>query len=278
MRIVDAQMKDMAVQMQALDDFVTRARSQNESHHASHVQSLLDLGISVRESYSRVGNHLASSHDRVRQLDTSMTDHCFNLQASLSPLATTLCQPLSALRTGISATQLTEYASTGETPEKVQYHYSTTLPRTGSHDRLLANPGNSHASALFSELPDGPPSPTKSLIYNDAPDDEVALVRPASADGDLRPPLRGLQEVSRNIHTAFSRNSDPLSLSTSIKPEADAFSSSLMGPPPLKRLATMDSKLPASLRGVKGGAVRAEGRENQIPMAGRRRLRSSQAG
>ena len=274
-------MKDMAVQMQALDDFVTRARSQNESHHTSHVQSLRGLGSSVKESYSSFGNHLVSSQDHVRQIDASMTDHCSILQASLSPLTTNLRQPLSDLRTGISATHLTEYAPTGVTPRKVQYQYPTTLPRTESHDRLLTNPSHNCAGTLLSELPDGPPSPTKSLIYNDAPDDEVALVRPVSADGALRPPHRGLQEVSMNIHTALSRNSDPLSLSTSIKPEIDNFSSSLMGPPPLKRHATMDSKLPTGLRGVKGGALRAEGRENLIPMTGGgggRRLRSSQAG
>lgn len=230
------------------------------------------------ESYSSIDNHLSSSQDYVHQIDTSMTDHCSILQAFLQPLTTTLRQPLSELRTGISATQLAEYAPTGETPRKAQYQYPTTLPRTESLNRLLANPNYSYAGTLLSELPDGPPSPSKSLIYNDAPDKEVALVRPVSADGALRPPHRGLQEVSMNIHTAFLRNSEPLSLSTSIKPEAENFSSSLMGPPPLKRHATMDSRLPTGLKGGKGGAVRAEGRENLIPMTGGRRLRSSQAG
>ncbi|KAF4944224.1 hypothetical protein F66182_18677, partial [Fusarium sp. NRRL 66182] len=36
-RIVDEQVQQMAVQMEALDDFVTRARSQNGSHHESHI-------------------------------------------------------------------------------------------------------------------------------------------------------------------------------------------------------------------------------------------------
>ena len=274
-------MKDMAVQMQALDDFVTRARSQNESHYKSHVQSLSGLSSSVKESHDSIGNHLSSSQDHVHQIDTSMTNHCSILQASLPPLTTTLRQPLSDLRTGISGTHLTEDAPTGETPRKVQYQYPTTLPRTESYNKLLANPRDACAGTLLSELPDGPPSPSKSLIYNDAPDEEVALVRPVSADGALRPLHRGLQEVSMNIHTAFLRNSDPLSLSTSIKPEAETFSSSLMGRPPLKRHATMDSRLPTGLKGGKGGAVRAEGRENLIPMTGGgggRRLRSSQAG
>ena len=67
-----------------------------------------------------------------------------------------------------------------------------------------------------------------------------------------------------------------------VKP-VEAFSSSLvgMGPPPLKRHATMDTKLPgkgfAGSIGKRGGA-RAEGRENLKVLGEGRRLRSSHSG
>jgi kinesin family protein 11 len=49
-RIVDEQMKDIETQMSALDDFVTRARSQNAQHHDSHAQSLQKLSATVKSS------------------------------------------------------------------------------------------------------------------------------------------------------------------------------------------------------------------------------------
>lgn len=54
-----------------------------------------------------------------------------------------------------------------------------------------------------------------------------------------------------------------------------------MGPPPLKRHATMESKLPQKLAGSKDGVVKLDGRENMVPGSGPgtgRRLRSSPIG
>jgi len=265
-RTVDAQMRDMAIQMQALDGFVTRARSQNESHHVSHVKSLQGLASSVRESYANTRDHLRSSKERIQAHGDDMTESSEALKNTLAPLDSTIRQPLSDLRERVLQAPLTEYTSTGETPQKTQYQYPKTLPRTQPHEKLLASSVDSPMEeAILPDPSEGAVSPCKSIVYTDAPDEDVSLIRPVSMDG-------GLREVHVNINAGNSRNSELLA---SVKSELETISvsSSLMGPPPLKKRATMDSKLP---RGGRAGVVKAEGREN-VPLGGGRRLRSSPA-
>lgn len=265
-RIVDAQMKEMALQMQALDQFVTRARSQNESHHASHITSLHGLSSAVEESHSTMHDHLHSTRTRLETHEVAMTDHNKTLINTLPPLDSTVRRPLSELRGTILGMPLTEYEPTGETPQKVQYQYPTLLPKTEARDKLLINHTPRLTTEEYAEDLDVSMSPSKSAVYTDAPDEDVALVRPTSSDG-------GLREINVNVNAAMPRNIENL---TFTKPEIETlhFSSSLMGPPPLKRHATLESKLPQKFAGGRSGVFRLEGREN-VPVGAGRRLRSS---
>ena len=268
-RIVDAQMKDMATQMQALDDFVTRARKQNELHHSTHVGSLEGLTSTVRQSYSSIGDHFVSTYDRVRHIGEDISTQSTSLQASLPPLSSIIQQPLAELRSNISGAPLKEYTPTGETPRKTQYQYPTTLPRTESHDRLLGR------------KPSAPPpsprrSPSKSVVYTDTP----------ATDGDLHPtstsPSKeanpgGLREVSLNVNASLVRNHSDSSAPTLLTTGKADPENVGMAPPPLKRQATMESKLPTKFGGGRmPGVVKLEGRENLGASFGSgRRLRSS---
>src|SRR5271168_5129617 len=163
-RIVDAQMKDMETQMKALDDFVTRARSQNTQHHDSHAQSLQGLSTIVKSSYANINSHFTSTYERVRDLGVEMLTKTDSLQETLTPLDSILRQPLAELRSSISNTALQEYQPTGETPQKVQYQYPTELPHTEAHETLLA------ALRRPSATTNNTTSPTKTMIpviFND---------------------------------------------------------------------------------------------------------------
>ncbi|MCJ1379869.1 kinesin motor protein cin8 [Xylographa soralifera] len=265
-RIVDAQMKDMALQMQALDQFVTRARSQNESHHESHLRSFEGLATSVKRSNANMEDHLNSTQERIRVYDTMMSEDGKTLKDTLVPLDSTLREPLTELRGHILGSALIEYTPTGETPQKIQYQYPSSLPRTGPHEKLLMNTMNASITKDLSDIVDVPTSPSKSIVYTDSPSEDIALVRPTSMDG-------GLREVHVNINASLSRSAEQ---SSGSKPELELLhlSSSLMGPPPLKRHATMDSKLPQKFGAGKAAVIRLEGREN-VPVGGGRRLRSS---
>src|SRR5450432_2165263 len=129
-------MKDVGLQMQALDDFVTRARSQNAQHHDSHVILLEGLSTTVRTSYDNIGSHFTSTYARVKELGQEMYEKTSNLNETLSHVDATLGQPLANLRSHITMTTLQEYIPTGETPQKVHYQYPTTLPRTEPHESL----------------------------------------------------------------------------------------------------------------------------------------------
>ena len=259
LRIVDAQVVDMAKQMQALDDFVTRARSQNEQHHRIHVRSLRGLASNVSQSYSGIGGHFISTYDRVRAVGNDVASQCTQAQEHLTPLSTSVQQPLADLRNAIANTPLQEYVSTGETPQRKAYKYPTTLPRTESHDKILGRGV-------------GPPakSPTKAPIYTDDP----------GADAPLPPsPIKdGLREISLNVPAAMPRNNSDPALTTIGANKIDVETVGI-GPPPLKRQAT-ESKLPTKLGGGgKTGIVKLEGRENNFSASfgasGGRRLRSS---
>ena len=260
-RIVDAQMSDVAKQMQALDDFVTRARSQNERHHRTHVDSLQGLASDVRQSYTSVGDHLMNTYDRVREVGTDISSQSSAVQAALPTLDTSLKQPLADLRNQISGALLKEYTPTGETPRKVEYQFPNSLPRTESHDKLLGRQRLNPSSHSPNK------SPSKAVIYTDAPENEMSL--PPSTSPSKPSDTAGLREVSMNVNAALNRNhSDPAVPSLDkIKMENDAIS---MAPPPLKRQAT-ESKLPTKFGG-RSGLVRLEGREN---VGAGRRLRNS---
>ena len=265
-RIVDAQMNDMALQMQALDQFVTRARSQNESHHESHLRSFESLASSVKKSNANMEDHFSSTQERIQAYGTIMSAGGKDLRDTLPLLDSTVREPLMELRGHILGSALIEYTPTGETPQKVHYQYPISLPRTEPHERLLSNTVKSSITKDLSDISDVPTSPSKSAVYTDSPSEDVALVRPVSMDG-------GLREVHVNINASLSRSAEK---SSGSKPELELLhlSSSLMGPPPLKRHATMDSKLPQKFGNGKAAVVRLEGREN-VPVGGGRRLRSS---
>lgn len=295
-RIVDAQMKEMASQMQALDDFVTRARSQNERHHKTHLQSLQGLSSIVHQSCTGLGDRFTHEQDRVRFLEGVAVSETSALEASLPPLTSSIQIPLSDLRQEIAGAPLKEYSPTGETPQKTQYIFATTLPRTEPHDRILAKLSRpSSSSSSFSSCV--PASPNKTIIYNDIP--PVPLPPPSSAplldhEPEVKPTTTGLREIDLNI-TANTRHSDP-SLTSSSSPVAKLRSMDnnsgviSMGPPPLKRQATTtESKLPqklgtstraaaAAAAAATAGLLKLEGREN-APLGGSgRRLRSSPLG
>ncbi|EFQ25620.1 kinesin motor domain-containing protein [Colletotrichum graminicola] len=140
-RVVDEQLKDLDVQMEALDDFVTRARSENASHHERHGESVQGLSSTVEKSFDSIARHFKSTFDRVKDLGEEMETETGEMQQGLNPLTQQLSKPLAALREDIESTTIQEYRPTGETPVKVQYQYPTNLPRTEAHEALLAELG-----------------------------------------------------------------------------------------------------------------------------------------
>ncbi|KAL9581169.1 MAG: hypothetical protein Q9203_006006, partial [Teloschistes exilis] len=255
-RIVNAQMQDMATQMQVLDDFVTRARSQNEQHHSTHATSLQNLASTVNQSYSSIGDHFLSTYDRVKDIGGSVSEQSEALQNTLPPLTDQIQLPLADLRATISNAPLKEYVATGETPQKQQYRFPTTLPRTEAHEKLLGKifTHNSTVNRTNTGVAIPPPSPAKPVVYTDA-HDPASMGPGAEETSSSKPPASGLREIDMNTiannphPAAASRHSDP---SSHLNSTTSYEMNKSMGPPPLKRQAT-ESKLPTKLQGKMGG-------------------------
>jgi len=270
-RIVDEQMKDMESQMRALDDFVTRARSQNAQHHDSHTKSLQNLSSTVKSSYSNIGSHFTSTYERVRDLGEEMSTKTATLQETLEPLDSVLRQPLSTLRENIVSTHIQDYQPTGETPQKVQYTYPTELPRTEAHETLLAALRRPSSSSSSSHSPSKSTTSMVPVIFNDTP--SISHLREFSASvpagssrpggTDQRPTTSGstgLREMDINITSiqSASASDEPVTLIPSFK----------------RSMSASRGNLPV-LKSGKKSVLPAEGRENTNVLAqsttGRRR-------
>lgn len=194
-------MKDLDVQMTVLDDFVTRARSENAEHHDQHSISMANLAGTVGTSFSNISSHYKDAFSRVRDLGDDMDTSAQQLQDSLTPLDDELIQPLSKLRDDIVSTGIRDYEPTGETPEKMEYHYPTRLPRTAPHDRLIAGlqgaPSPSRPAVTPARRTPG------ALVFTDLDDSGRARSpsRPLSSDSSRNPLSESQREVNTNLTT-----------------------------------------------------------------------------
>ncbi|EQL30299.1 kinesin family member 11 [Blastomyces dermatitidis ATCC 26199] len=301
--IVNTQMEGIATQMQALDAFVMRARSQNDSHHESRISTLENLGCNIRESYKDIHNTLDVFGTQATTFRHEILDENEVIQEPIDNLTVDIRKPLAELQSNIQSKSLTEYTKTGETPEKTQYDYPSTLPRTEPHDSLIArmrgtkeqheNSTNTDASATVPSSPGlcSPiKSPTKAMVYQDG-GNEVGSKSPPT-NMNVKPTSSssaGLREVDINVaakqlsSASFSHSTDFSSSLRSCPDEApgDTACKDLIPPPSKRRITSSplatsgiiigDSKLPQKLMGrrnptLNGLGMITEGGEN-IPLS-----------
>ncbi|KAI9673351.1 MAG: kinesin motor protein cin8 [Trizodia sp. TS-e1964] len=302
-RIVDAQMNDINHQMQALDDFVRRARSQNDEHHSLHRDSMSGLSSNIRQSYRGISNTFSSGHDRNQNLGTELSSIQSNLEATLLPFIANVRQPLIELRSNIIGETLKEYIPTGETPQKIQYEFPSVLPRTEAHETLVAALRSTSSSSFSSNelmttiLETKVTNPTSTNNHASTPivfadtsctsttipviseitdcDEEVALlVLPSSSELKPTRDLGGLREIAVNV-SAGAAHAVGLHDAASASNTTAAAASAVSAPQPT-RAHSADSKLPMKL-GSKASSnyLRVDGRENERTLSLSRRLRST---
>ncbi|QPG96151.1 hypothetical protein C2857_003344 [Epichloe festucae Fl1] len=241
-RVAEEQTDDLDTQMEALDDFVSRARSENASHHDSHNQSLQALSNTVEKSFGNISAHFKTSFERVKNLGEGMELDTSDLRDGLEPLESQLCQPLANLRDGISATSLQEYQPTGDTPQKATYHYPTKLPRTQPHDLIVSTMDDEPASLLSDESIDS------SMVLPDVGHKSSPVAkRQSSASTSLR-------EVNPNVTTNLATGA------LAFDPRASTISM-----PPEHTMPSFRKPTPRLANGIARQPVLMEGRENMLP-------------
>ncbi|KAF7586915.1 kinesin motor protein cin8 [Aspergillus hancockii] len=286
-RIVDAQMNNMDKQMEALDDFVAKARSQNGQYRDAHISSLSNMASNVRESYSSILEHMEGFGGRIGQLRQDAAQQHHSLHESISPMSEEIRKPLRELRDSVQSRPLQEYMATGATPQKQHYEYPTSLPRTEVHDNLISRLRTSRDLTLLpfngeERLPGA--SPTKGFVYNDI-EDEVGTQTPTAT---ITPSNTGLREVDANVAAkqlvsspgdkAPTRQSISSVVANSLDTDNVPESEDSDQPPAKRRrsnLTATESKLPKNML-IKRMAGMMEGRENVPPpgLSSARRLRN----
>lgn len=251
MRVVNEQLKNLEVQMEALDEFVTRARSENGTHHEKHGEYMESLSATVVASFDNISNHFVETFDRVKYLGSEMETLTAQAEQNLEPLEENLREPLGDLRDEIMETKIKEYQPTGDTPMKMQYQYPTDLPRTKTHQRLLADlnglasPSKSEAvPAVLPDLASPSSSPASPALVSD------------QAHTIANPLSMSLREVNPNLTSNLTTGSllfDPIG---SGLPEADENTEPLFQRP-LSKLKKSGRKTHNILH------VPLEGRENE---------------
>lgn len=294
-RVVEAQVNNMAVQMQSLDDLVGYAKSQNERYHTSQDKIIEKVALDTTEAHYVTAKNMATSTQTITTLINDLASHEREVAELTNSLVSSTQQPLSELRETITSTNLQEYTSTGSTPPKKIYMYSKSLAKTAPHAQILGQTQQQEDDALIIPVPDlldstTPPSPSKSMIYTDTNTNQIPsganeeppliLPRPkTTSTSSSASSLDSLREIPVNLSSKSSTTiSSSLSSSTDrrrekeyINPLTRGLSSSLMGPPPapgpppgsLRRMFSSDTK-PATM--TRGQTARQfhDGRENHI--------------
>ncbi|KAL4919068.1 P-loop containing nucleoside triphosphate hydrolase protein [Aspergillus aurantiobrunneus] len=289
-RIVDAQMNDMGRQMEALDDFVAKARSQNGRYRDAHLTTLDTMATGVSDSYSSVQDQIEGFSGRINRLQGETTEHHATLEGSVIPLSEDVRKPLSDLSSSIQNRSLKEYVPTGVTPKKRKYEYPSVLPSTESHETLKSRlrttkamevlPFNDEEGQMFAAVGSPGDSPSKGFVYNDA-EDEVGTQVPSMAN--VNPSNTGLREVDANVaarpiaYNTDDRTSSDKDVSVAANP-GNAAETDGVDPPPSKRRRSnstaVETKLPNKMLARRMAGM-MEGRENVPPpgVSNGRRLR-----
>ncbi|KAL4758390.1 putative kinesin family protein (BimC) [Aspergillus foveolatus] len=287
-RIVDVQVDDMGRQMEALDDFVAKARSQNGRYRDAHIATLDTIATGVRDSYSSIEGRVENLTGRMNQFQQEATNHYATLEESIAPLSDEVRKPLTDLSSSFQNRSLEEYVATGVTPKKRKYDYISVLPSTESHEVLKSRlrttkemevlPFNSDDQLSGPSSSPGD-SPSKGFVYNDV-GDEVGTHAPTVTN--VNPSNTGLREVDANVATrplvystdekATDQDGSPI-----VSPDSATEAEGMNGPPSKRRRsnsAVADTKLPNKMLARRMAGM-MEGRENVPPLgiSNGRRLR-----
>lgn len=142
----------MSTQMAALDDFVTRARSQNDNAHVERGQSLNKLVANVSEGFASLERGSTEQKTILDNFEGEIQSHS-NGEGLVASFRDTLKPHLQDLKAEVTRSTFKEYLPTGQTPQKRDWEYPTTLPRTDNHESIMARLYGLPDPALASKTP-----------------------------------------------------------------------------------------------------------------------------
>lgn len=250
-KIVDAQVQDMATQMAALDGFVARAREQNDGHHKEHIASLEEMSTQLRRSFENAQNCLSSSS--IETFNTGIKAHLDEVSSTFADINDMARDPIQHLQQGLGDTVMRDYIPTGQTPQRRDWSYPKSLPRTIALPLSTTPTGKPPASNSLSrtlstkssrELLSPRKSPRKQIVRADTPPSsstEGHSHLPKIPNEAETKPTTHLKEVDLNILPSTAAHKQP---SLTKPDDSSTTSSTLTSDDPKVSTVTTTSRLP----------------------------------
>lgn len=265
--------------MAALDEFVSRARSQNDSYHQRRTEDLANMAGNAKDGFVQLEKDLNDCRSSTENFGNENTTHGGDMEALAASLQDDARPLLQDLQYELATSTFKDYHPTGETPQKREWEYPTHLPRTESHESIIArlrglpDPAASKKTPSISKTPGRSPrkqqtsprkgfgspskaaSPSKTKVFMDVvdvPDTKTEEIRYGNATGPVleQSSKAGLKEMDINVVAARPPSSMAAVGGTHTddsRPVLLDFSKSLgsggggAGQPPLKRHATTNA-------------------------------------
>jgi kinesin family protein 11 len=147
--------------MAALDDFVTRARSQNDTNHTQRVQSLDKMAYDARGAFLELEKGSNAQKTVLEKFEQETNSHSDGAEL-VNALEKDIRPHLQDLRSEVLERAFAEYIPTGETPQKRDWKYPVSLPRTESHESIVARLRGLPDPSMASKTPSSAKTPGRS--------------------------------------------------------------------------------------------------------------------
>jgi kinesin family protein 11 len=160
------------------------------------------MSSAVNQSYGTISQNLKSGLQSVRSLGNEIDAETHIASRNIDVAKDELCMPLTKLREEVTSSVPRAYEATGDTPTKAEYQFNTNLPRTESHEILIARMLNGSSPSK---------SDRRMAIFSDSEKAERSPLPPeVSTSAQQRNSLKmSLQEINRNSKATLT--SDPTS-------------------------------------------------------------------
>lgn len=145
-QLVDAAMQNVDSQTQALDQFVTRAKTLNENHHRSHREAISSLLLHNQRTQQSVQRGLHKARTELESCRKSILANAQDEKNAVSALHPQIVSQSEKIRKR-TATIMEDDVPTHATPKKREYIYPTCWRTTRRHSELL----NEHHELLSAE-------------------------------------------------------------------------------------------------------------------------------
>lgn len=138
-QLIEEQIEQVDGKMCALDGFVTRAITENESHHEKFTTTFGSLAETTEGSYNSLSAEVDEMKIDVEEFGKDIETQIDEIKSSIGPFGINAQQPLAILRSHVTGSKFVDYTVTGGTPRRRSYNYPNKLPRTEPHEEIIAN-------------------------------------------------------------------------------------------------------------------------------------------